>query len=297
MHLAETKVRTVGIDYLSVGGYRSDGAKVHHILLQAGIWIIEGLDLSPVTGGRYEMICLPVKLHGSDGAPARAILRPLGGQPRPGRLRGGGAMRVLVVGGGPAGVAAALQARGAGRRRHAAGSRAGRRDQPEPRAGAGPHPGPGRPAGPGLVLMGALRPGRPPAGPQPRSGPGQHRPGRPLRPRQERHRRPPAPQRDRPGRAPRPRPVHRPAHRARRRRPQLARRPHRHRGRLPRGSAAGPGRRARADLPRHLDPQSPAATGHGYRRSRHRLPDGLDLRRPRSRCPAHRSRPPARARR
>jgi arylformamidase len=58
--------------------YRSDGATIHRILLQAGIWIIEGLDLSPVTGGRYEMICLPVKLHGSDGAPARAILRPLG---------------------------------------------------------------------------------------------------------------------------------------------------------------------------------------------------------------------------
>jgi arylformamidase len=77
MHLAETKVQTVGIDYLSVGGYRSDGAKIHKILLQAGIWIIEGLDLSPVTEGRYEMICLPVKLHGSDGAPARAILRPL----------------------------------------------------------------------------------------------------------------------------------------------------------------------------------------------------------------------------
>jgi arylformamidase len=79
MHLAETKVRTVGIDYLSVGGYRSDGARIHKILLQAGIWIIEGLDLSPVTGGRYEMICLPVKLHGSDGAPARAILRPIAG--------------------------------------------------------------------------------------------------------------------------------------------------------------------------------------------------------------------------
>jgi arylformamidase len=45
---------------------------VHRILLEAGIWIIEGPDLSPITGGRYEMICLP------DGAPARAILRPLG---------------------------------------------------------------------------------------------------------------------------------------------------------------------------------------------------------------------------
>jgi arylformamidase len=78
VHLAETKVQTVGIDYLSVGGYRSGGAEIHRILLRAGIWIIEGLDLSRVTGGRYEMICLPVKLHGSDGAPARAILRPLG---------------------------------------------------------------------------------------------------------------------------------------------------------------------------------------------------------------------------
>jgi arylformamidase len=78
VHLAERNVQTVGIDYLSVGRYHSDGAKIHKILLQAGIWIIEGLDLSPVTGGRYEMICLPVKLHGSDGAPARAILRPMG---------------------------------------------------------------------------------------------------------------------------------------------------------------------------------------------------------------------------
>jgi arylformamidase len=76
-YLAETRVRTVGIDYLSVGGYRADGAAIHRILLAAGIWIIEGLDLSAVRAGRYEMICLPVKLHGSDGAPARALLRPL----------------------------------------------------------------------------------------------------------------------------------------------------------------------------------------------------------------------------
>ena len=77
-HLAAAKVRAVGVDYLSVGGYYADGARIHKILLEAGIWIIEGLDLSPVAGGRYEMICLPVKLHGSDGAPARAILRPIG---------------------------------------------------------------------------------------------------------------------------------------------------------------------------------------------------------------------------
>ncbi len=82
-HLAATGVQTVGVDYLSVGGYHADGARIHRILLEAGIWIIEGLDLSPVTAGRYEMICLPVKRHGSAGAPARAILRPVGG-PGPG---------------------------------------------------------------------------------------------------------------------------------------------------------------------------------------------------------------------
>jgi arylformamidase len=78
LHLAEVGVRTVGVDYLSVGGYHADGAKIHRILLDAGIWIIEGLDLSAVRSGRYELICLPVKMHESDGAPARAILRPVG---------------------------------------------------------------------------------------------------------------------------------------------------------------------------------------------------------------------------
>jgi arylformamidase len=76
-YMADSGVRTVGIDYMSIGGFRSDLAKIHRTLLNAGIWIIEGLDLSAVTGGRYEMICLPLKLRGSDGAPARAILRPI----------------------------------------------------------------------------------------------------------------------------------------------------------------------------------------------------------------------------
>jgi arylformamidase len=78
-HLADTGVQTVGVDYLSVGGYHADGARIHQILLEAGIWIIEGLDLSAAPAGRYELVCLPVKLHHSDGAPARAILRPLPG--------------------------------------------------------------------------------------------------------------------------------------------------------------------------------------------------------------------------
>jgi arylformamidase len=74
--LAETGVRTVGIDYLSVGAYEGDGAAVHRLLIEAGVWIIEGLNLAATPPGSYDLICLPVKLHGSDGAPARAILRP-----------------------------------------------------------------------------------------------------------------------------------------------------------------------------------------------------------------------------
>ena len=74
-YLAEQKVQTVGVDYLSVGGFFKDGAETHHALLGAGIWIIEGLNLSNVRPGFVELICLPLKIEGSDGAPARAILR------------------------------------------------------------------------------------------------------------------------------------------------------------------------------------------------------------------------------
>jgi arylformamidase len=74
-YLAKARVRTVGIDYLSVGGFRKDGVETHHALLGAGIWIIEGLNLSKVKPGRYELNCLPIKILGSDGAPARALLR------------------------------------------------------------------------------------------------------------------------------------------------------------------------------------------------------------------------------
>lgn len=74
-HLAECKVRTVGVDYLSVGGYKQDAVETHRALLGAGIWVVEGLALMNVEPGAYEFICLPLKLVGSDGAPARAILR------------------------------------------------------------------------------------------------------------------------------------------------------------------------------------------------------------------------------
>lgn len=76
-YLAERRVQTVGVDYLSVGGFESGGAQTHRILFEAGIWVIEGLMLEHVEPGEYELICLPLKIIGGDGAPARAVLRKL----------------------------------------------------------------------------------------------------------------------------------------------------------------------------------------------------------------------------
>jgi arylformamidase len=73
-YLAERQVRTVGVDYLSVGGFTADGEETHVALLTAGIWIIEGLNLSQVKPGMYELVCLPLRIQDADGAPARAIL-------------------------------------------------------------------------------------------------------------------------------------------------------------------------------------------------------------------------------
>ncbi|MGE0471631.1 MAG: cyclase family protein [Nitrospira sp.] len=75
--LVDRGVQTVGIDYLSVGGFKRNGPEVHRILLRHGVWIIEGLDLTHVEPGTYEMVCLPLRIVGADGAPARAVLRPL----------------------------------------------------------------------------------------------------------------------------------------------------------------------------------------------------------------------------
>ena len=72
--LAERQVRTVGIDYLSIAGME-EGVPTHVALLEKGICIIEGLDLSSVQPGSYELICLPLRLAGADGAPARVLLR------------------------------------------------------------------------------------------------------------------------------------------------------------------------------------------------------------------------------
>jgi len=74
-YLAVQQIQTVGVDYLSVGGFFKDGVETHYALLEAGIWIIEGLNLSNIAPGIVELICLPLKIEGSDGAPSRAILR------------------------------------------------------------------------------------------------------------------------------------------------------------------------------------------------------------------------------
>ena len=67
-------MQTVGVDYLSVGGFHRDGVETHQALLGAGVWIIEGLNFEKVKPGKYQLLCLPVKILASDGAPARAIL-------------------------------------------------------------------------------------------------------------------------------------------------------------------------------------------------------------------------------
>jgi arylformamidase len=75
-YAASRRIAFLGVDYLSVGPYGgNDGAEIHRVLLSAGIWIVEGLNLRDAEPGQYQLVCLPLKIAGSDGAPARAILR------------------------------------------------------------------------------------------------------------------------------------------------------------------------------------------------------------------------------
>jgi arylformamidase len=73
-HLVERGIKVVGVDYLSVEQFRKPGAPAHHILLGAGVIVIEGLNLRDVEPGVYDMYCLPLRIVGSDGAPARVVL-------------------------------------------------------------------------------------------------------------------------------------------------------------------------------------------------------------------------------
>ena len=75
-YLASSRITTVGVDYLSVGGFHQDGIETHVALLNARIWVIEGLNLTEVEPGAYMLYCLPLKIANGDGAPARAVLGP-----------------------------------------------------------------------------------------------------------------------------------------------------------------------------------------------------------------------------
>jgi arylformamidase len=71
--LVKSGVKLIGIDYLSIAPFKQS-LPSHRMLLKPGIVILEGVDLSKITPGIYTLYCLPLKLVGSDGAPARAIL-------------------------------------------------------------------------------------------------------------------------------------------------------------------------------------------------------------------------------
>ncbi len=74
--LVARRVRLVGLDYLSVA-HADEQVPVHRAFLDHGVALLEGVDLSEIKPGRYELFCFPVRLHGSDGAPCRAVLRDL----------------------------------------------------------------------------------------------------------------------------------------------------------------------------------------------------------------------------
>jgi arylformamidase len=74
-YLVKHGVKVLGVDYLSVEEFRKPGAPAHHILLGGGTIVIEGLDLRGVEPGAYELFCLPLRIVGADGAPARVVLR------------------------------------------------------------------------------------------------------------------------------------------------------------------------------------------------------------------------------
>ncbi len=71
--LVDREVRLVGMDYLSVSPF-ADPIPCHQVLLGAGVVLVEGLNLHEIAPGAYRLVCLPLKIEGSEGAPARAIL-------------------------------------------------------------------------------------------------------------------------------------------------------------------------------------------------------------------------------
>ena len=74
----------MGIDYISAEQFGAPAPKTHQILLGKGIPVVEGLQLAEVDAGDYDLIVLPMKVAGHDGAPARAIMRKRGNANEPG---------------------------------------------------------------------------------------------------------------------------------------------------------------------------------------------------------------------
>jgi arylformamidase len=74
-YLVDAGVRLIAIDYLSIEAFDADEPVAHRTLLEKEIIVVEGVDLREVPAGRYELICLPLKVRGIDGAPVRAVLR------------------------------------------------------------------------------------------------------------------------------------------------------------------------------------------------------------------------------
>src|SRR5262245_9594924 len=74
-YLVDQGVKVVGVDYLSVERFEKPGAPAHRALLSHGVVIIEALNLAEVEPGMYEMYCLPLRVVGGDGAPARVVLK------------------------------------------------------------------------------------------------------------------------------------------------------------------------------------------------------------------------------
>ena len=72
--VVDRDIRLVGVDYLSVERFGEPGHATHHVLLEAAVIIVEGLDLRGIDGGTYGLVCLPMKIAGADGAPARVVL-------------------------------------------------------------------------------------------------------------------------------------------------------------------------------------------------------------------------------
>jgi arylformamidase len=74
-YLINRGLKLIGIDYLSIGPYHAGNVETHQALLGNDVIIVEGLDLSHVDAGPYELVCLPIRIA-CDGAPCRAVLMP-----------------------------------------------------------------------------------------------------------------------------------------------------------------------------------------------------------------------------